>query len=352
MSMTNFKRLAIIGAVLIFSGGLAQAETKWRKPTTEELKLLNLPLGLNEDAARVPENNPITADKIALGRSLYFDTRISRNNTISCATCHNPKLGFTDAQPVSLGIGTIKGGRSAPTVINRLFSKVQFWDGRAPSLEEQAKGPITDVIEMGMPSHDVVIKKLNRIKGYKKWFKKVFGFPVTLDGIAKAIATFERTVVSGNSPFDRHENGVAGAMTEAQVRGLNIFKEKARCDQCHVGPNFSDEKFHNVGIGWDSHKVDLGLFDITKKAEDMGKFKTPTLREVANTGPYMHNGQFATLRQVLEFYNKGGNANPFLDHKMRELDLTEEEKSDLVAFLLALNGEGWQDKTSPASFPN
>lgn len=351
MLRMGLERLISIVTLLIFSGGLAFGEDNYRAPTEKELELLKLPLGLYESRAFVPKDNPITADKIELGRLLYYDVRLSHNDTVACAKCHNPKIGFTDAQPVSLGIGTLKGGRSAPTVINRLFSKAQFWDGRAPSLEEQAKGPITNVIEMGVPSHDVVIAKLNKIEGYRKWFKRVFQTEVTLDGIAKAIATFERTVLSGNSAFDKHEDAVEGAMTERQIRGLKTFKEKARCTQCHSGFNFTDEKFHNVGTGWNTHNIDLGLFDETRKADDMGKFKTPTLRDIVNTGPYMHNGEFATLRQVVDFYDKGGVANPFLDKEMKKLDLSEQEKQDIVAFLKALSGEGWQDKVPPESFP-
>tara|TARA_Y100000294_G_scaffold92943_1_gene86584 strand:- start:2105 stop:2893 length:789 start_codon:yes stop_codon:yes gene_type:complete len=261
-------------------------------------------------------------------------------------------MGFTDNQPVSMGIGTLKGGRSAPTVINRLFSKAQFWDGRVPSLEEQAKGPITNPIEMGMPSHSIVVKKLNNINGYKKWFKKVFGTDVTLDGIAKAIAAFERTVVSGNSPFDRDQMlGDKSALTAAQKNGFKIFREKGSCSTCHQGFNFSDEKFHNIGIGWEGSQPDLGLYAVTKKKEDLGKFKTPTVREIVNTGPYMHDGRFATLRQVVDFYNGGGTPNPFLDKEIKKLNLTESEKSDLVEFLKALSGEGWQHMTPPDRFP-
>ncbi len=342
---------AFIMVLALAQGVEAAADTEFRKPTAAEEKLLNLPLGLNANFAAIPSDNPITKEKIELGRLLYFDTRLSRNDTIACATCHNPKLGFTDGQPVSLGIGTLKGGRSAPTVINRLFSKAQFWDGRAPSLEEQAKGPITNLIEMGMPSHDVVINKLNDIRGYRDRFNKVFGTVVTLDGVAKAIATFERTVVSGNSALDRYQDAIEGAITEAQIRGLKIFKEKARCTQCHAGFNLTDEKFHNIGVGWGGHRPDLGLFDETKKLVDMGKFKTPTLRDIADTGPYMHDGRFATLRQVIDFYDRGGDPNPFLDKEIVKLNLTEQEKRDLEVFLHALSGEGWQTKVAPKGFP-
>ncbi|MDP6560572.1 MAG: cytochrome c peroxidase, partial [Candidatus Binatia bacterium] len=244
------------------------------------------------------------------------------------------------------------GGRSAPTVINRVFSKAQFWDGRVPSLEEQAKGPITNPIEMGMPSHIMVVQKLNKNEGYRKWFRKVFGTDVTLDGIAKAISAFERTILSGNSPVDRYNYlGDEKALSASAIRGMKLFKEKGNCTMCHAGFNFTDEEFHNIGIGWDGSKLDLGLYAVTKKPEDMGKFKTPTIREISNTGPYMHDGRFAALRQVVDFYDQGGIANPFLDSQIKKLNLTNQEKDDIVAFLRSLSGEGWQHITPPDSFP-
>ena len=195
------------------------------------------------------------------------------------------------------------------------------------------------------------MKKLRGIKGYKAWFRRVFKSKITIDGIAKAIATFERTVISGDSAFDRHEDAIEGAMTESQIRGLKVFKENARCTQCHAGFNFTDEKFHNLGLGWDTDTVDLGLYSVTKNVEDIGKFKTPTVRDIAETGPYMHDGRFATLRQVIDFYDDGGIQNPFLDKEMTALNLQEGEKQDLENFLKALSGTGWQDATAPDVYP-
>ena len=335
----------------VFSFFLFVGNTSAEEAMAEENQL-KVPLGLDEDYLVIPKDNPMTQEKIELGRALYFDVRLSANDTIACATCHSPKLAFTDGQPVSMGIGTQKGGRSAPTVINRVFSKAQFWDGRVPSLEEQAKGPITNPIEMGMPSHAKVVQKLNDIEGYRKWFRKVFGTDVTLDGIAKAIAAFERTVLSGNSPVDRYNYlGDEKALSADAIRGMKLFKEKANCTQCHAGFNFTDEEFHNIGIGWDGSKPDLGLYAISKKTEDIGAFKTPTVREIANTGPYMHDGRFATLRQVIDFYDQGGLANPFLDSQIKKLNLTDQEKVDIIEFLRSLSGEGWQHITPPDSFP-
>ena len=353
MLKSILKRALMLGTAVALSSGLAFAE-EFRPPTEAELEILKLPLGLDGDLAFVPKNNPITREKIELGRALYFDVRLSANDQIACATCHKPSAAFTDNQPVSLGINTNKGGRSAPTVINRLFSKEQFWDGRVPSIEAQAKGPITNPIEMGMESHDAVVAKLNKIAGYKAWFQKVFKTDVTIDGIAKAIATFERTVVSGNSAFDKYDDAQENAMTASQIRGRNIFKGKAKCTTCHAGFNFTDEGYHNIGVGWDKTdkaSIDGGLNDRTGKKEDMGKFKTPTLRDIQNTAPYMHNGSMATLRQVVDYYDRGGNANANLDKDMPKLNLTEREKVDLVNYMKALNGEGWRDKVAPDSFP-
>jgi cytochrome c peroxidase len=314
---------------------------------------LDLPLGLDEFAVKIPKGNPLTKEKIALGREIYFDPRLSADETVSCASCHNPQLAFTDGQKASVGIRGQIGIRSAPTIINRVFSRTQFWDGRALSLEEQAKGPMINPIEMGNKNYDDVVKRLRNIKGYREGFKEAFGTEdFTIEQVAEAIASFERTVVSGNSPFDKFESGGdEKAISESAKRGLDIFRDKGRCSECHAGFNFTDEKFHNTGVGMDKPNPDLGRYEITKKEEDKGAFKTPTLREIARTGPYMHDGSLKTLEEVVEFYDKGGIKNPNLDKEMKPLNLTEEEKKDLVEFLKTLNGEGWQKITAPKTFP-
>ncbi len=300
---------------------------------------LQLPLGLQEDALYIPSDNPLTPEKIALGKQLYFDPRLSRDNTVACASCHNPRFGFTDGQPVSTGIEGQKGGRSAPTVVNRAFSKEQFWDGRAADLEAQAKGPIENPIEMGF-THDGVVKRLRGIQGYREQFQHVFGTTaLTIDHVAKAIAAFERTVLSGNSPFDRFEAGDKTALLPAAQRGLVLFRGKANCVKCHAGFNFTDESYHNIGVGMDKPQPDLGRFDLTKQAADRGAFKTPTLRDIALTGPYFHAGSARTLEETVEFYNQGGISNPQLAKDIHPLKLTDQEKADLVAFLHALTGE-------------
>lgn len=314
-----------------------------------------VPLGL--PPVYFPEDNPYSKAKVELGRLLYFDKRLSTDNTVACATCHSPEKGFTDAAPVSTGINGQKGGRSAPTVINRAYSTAQFWDGRAPSLEAQAVGPIANPIEMTnlkseKAAHGAVVERLKKIKGYRRQFKKIFGTTdFSIDHVGKAIATFERTVVSGNAPYDRYVNGDKAAFSPAQARGFNVFFKKAACDSCHLGFNFSDGSYENVGIGTDKPKPDVGRFAVSGKESDRGSFKTPTLREIEHTGPYMHDGRYKTLEEVVEHYDKGGIKNPNLDRRLKPLKLSKQEKQDLVAFLKALSGEGWQHIKAPRKFP-
>jgi cytochrome c peroxidase len=323
-----------------------------REQSATEYKL-KIPFGLEETAVVIPADNPLTNEKIELGRMLFFDKRLSQDNTIACANCHLAKFAFTDGKPVSTGIRGQKGGRSAPASFNRVFSSAQFWDGRAATLEEQSVGPFTNPIEHGFPNYDVMMAKMMKIAGYRKLFKQVFGEEtITVDTVGKAIASFQRTVLSGNSPADRFDQGQEeGAISAEAQHGLLLFREKARCTKCHSGFNFTDEKFHNLGIGWDDNKVDLGRYMVTKNPEDIGAFKAPTLREIARSAPYMHDGRFKTLEEVVNFYNQGGVKNPHQDPLVIPLELTDQEKHDLVAFLHTLNGEGWQHVTAPKSFP-
>src|SRR5262245_20948746 len=299
-----------------------------------------------------PKDNPYTPEKAELGWLLYFDKRLSVDGSVACASCHDPQFAFTDGQPVAKGIRAQLGGRSAPTVINRAYSLDQFWDGRAGSLEEQAKGPVANPIEMGF-THDGCAACIGAIPGYRKRFKEVFGSEkVTMDLITKAIATFERTVLSGNSPYDKFKAGQAEALTPAQKRGMEIcYSNNASCASCHEGVNFTNCKYANVGIGMDKPMPDLGRYLVTKKEEDKGAFKTPTLREVVRTAPYMHDGSLKTLEDVVEHYNKGGVKNPWLHQDVRQLNLKDDQKKDLVEFLKALSGEGWQHIKAPTTFP-
>jgi cytochrome c peroxidase len=336
--------LAAIAPALFFAN--AQAD---QKKTVAPPPEFVVPLGLLP--IQWPEDNPYSKEKVELGRLLYFDPRLSADGSVSCASCHHPKFGFTDGSPVSTGIKGQKGGRSAPTVFNRAYSLAQFWDGRAGTLEDQAKGPMANPIEMGN-THDAVVSKINGIAGYKTMFQKVFGnSDISIDQVAKAIATYERTVLSGNSPYDRYRAGKKNAMTKEQIRGYDVFVNKAKCDQCHEGINFTTNAYHNLGVGMDKPNPDEGRFVVTKNPADWGAFKTPTLREVANTAPYMHDGSLKTLRDVVDFYDKGGIANKNLDEKIKPIRMTEQEKSDLVEFLKALSGEGWQSATVPTKFP-
>lgn len=329
------------------------------------------PLGL--PPVSWPEENRYTPQKIELGKHLFFDTRLSSDGSVSCARCHDPAKAFTDGEAIPLGIARQRGSRSVPTIINRAYSTFQFWDGRASSLEEQVKGPLANPSEMTVHKTtdvalDAVVARLRAVPDYVERFETVFGTAdFTIDHVARAIAAFERTVLSGNSPFDRYHGGDKQALTPAQVRGSAVFFQKAACDKCHLGPeltegsyefdarsigmrqgpmklgfNFTDGSYQNIGIGMDRPDPDLGRYRVTDREEDKGAFKIPTLREVEHTAPYMHDGSLKTLEDVVEYYDRGGIKNPNLNHRIRPLHLTGQEKADLVAFLKALSGEGWQ----------
>ncbi len=299
-------------------------------------------------AIPVPKDNPLTPAKVELGKQLYFDTRLSSDNTISCATCHDPAHGWAQASAVSTGVGGAKGGRNSPTVLNTAYGHFQFWDGRAGSLEEQALGPIQNPIEMNM-TLEKVVQKLNNIEGYRRQFQEVFGTDVTADGIAKAIAAFERTVLSGDAPYDQFKAGDKNALSVAAQRGLKLFEGKAHCAACHGGPNFSDGAFHNIGVGMKNNKAaDPGRLNVSKLGGDTGSFKTPTLREIHRTAPYMHDGSIKTLEEVVEHYNKGGVPNDFQDEEIFPLNLTEQEKADLIIFMKeGLASENYPDIKPP-----
>jgi len=318
------------------------------------------PLGLDLDLASLP--NPPTPERVRLGRWLFYDTRLSADGTVSCATCHRPEHAFSEPTPVSTGVRGQKGGRKAPPVINlatALYPRF-FWDGRAASLEEQALGPIANPVEMGN-THETMVSTLSRVSGYEPYFVEAFGTQgITKERVAAAIADYERTRMSGNSPWDRwRQTGDAAAVSDAVKQGHELFFGKAECNQCHLSNSFTDSQFHNLGVGWDPKSrtfKDWGRWEVTKDRgeegadADRGAFKTPTLREVSRRAPYMHDGSIATLREVVEFYDRGGNKNPWLSPKITPLNLTDAEIDAIVAFLDALEGEGYQD-TAPRSFP-
>lgn len=282
-----------------------------------------------------PEDNPWSKEKEELGRMLYFDPRLSGSNWISCASCHHPGLGWGDGLSTPIGHDfNRKGIRNSPTVINSGYFELQFWDGRAPSLEEQAKGPIQADIEMN-ETPEGVVKKLKAIPGYVQRFDTVFDDGITFDNIVKAIATFERSVVSKNAPYDKYMNGDKSAMSKSAVNGMKLFFGKAKCSICHNGPVFTDSKFHNIGVKGD----DLGRYQVTKEDSDKGAFKTPGLRHVSRTAPYMHDGSEKTLKEVIEFYNRGGDVDENKSPFITPLGLSDQEVNDLVEFMKALEGE-------------
>lgn len=338
--------LAFLGVALVGSAWHARAAEAKLFPADGPV----IPKGLVP--VFFPADNAYTPGKAELGWILFYDKRLSGDGTVSCASCHNPKFGFGDGRALPVGIRGQTVPRHSPSIINRAYSVEQFWDGRAPTLEEQAKGPMINPLEMGN-THDNVVKTVRSIPGYRERFKKVFGSDeITIDQVAKAIATFERMVLSGNSPYDRFKAGDKSALSASAQNGMTIFfSNKARCDSCHEGINFTAGKFTNIGIGMDKPNPDLGRFNVTKKEEDKGAFKTPSLREIAHSGPYMHDGSLKTLEDVVEHYNKGGIKNQWLHQDVRPLDLKSEEKKDLVEFLKALSGEGWQQYGPPGNMP-
>lgn len=292
----------------------------------------------------VPADNPMTAGKIELGKQLYFDPRLSLDGTVSCNSCHNVMSSGTDNRSVSVGVGGLKGGRSAPTVWNSAFLSTQFWDGRAASLEDQAKGPILAHVEMAMPSADEAVKRIKSIPGYVQSFKAVFGEEnaVTYDNIAKAIATYERTLVTPDSPFDRYMRGDKMAMSDAAQRGMKTV-ESVGCTSCHNGPNFSGpqlpigqgffQKFPTfAGSKYDKQydlTSDLGRYNVTKDSDDKHMWRVPTWRNVALTAPYFHNGSVKTLDEAIRVMAK----------TQLDKELSDKQVSDIAAFLNSLTGE-------------
>ena len=354
--------------------------------TASETPDKSIPLGL--PSIQYPENNPQTPEKIALGEKLFNDKRFSDTGEISCSTCHDATKAFTDSPlKVSEGILGLTGTRNAPTVINSVFFKTMFWDGRSPDLEDQALHPFVNPVEMGLKDHEPILEIVRSDPDYVKAFKEVFGksgTEITITEVTRAIASFERTKISGNSPFDRwYFGGEAGALNEVQKRGFNLFINEGRCVSCHVIEQtqaiFTDNRFHNVGVGinniqddipelageyiaanlsaqevdikvlGDKRSSELGRFALTTGFDDLGSFKTPTLRNIAATAPYMHDGSLATLREVVVHYNNGGvtneadPVNDFLSSGIRPLNLTDQQIDDLVAFMEALTSPEFVD---------
>lgn len=298
---------------------------------------VQVPLGLQP--VPIPADNPMTVEKVELGKMLYFDKRLSKDKTVSCASCHQPDYAYAEPEPVSEGIGGQKGDRNAPTVINSAYLSTMFWDGREPDLEHQAAGPVENPIEMGAKIADVAAE-LKAIPRYRKRFQDAFGRPASRDTITKAIAAFERTILSGNSPYDRFMNGDKAALSAEARAGYEIFKGKGLCITCHTPPLFTNGNFYNAGVETGKENPDLGRMKVTGLESDRGAFRVPPLREVANTAPYFHDGSVATLREAVEFMAEGGRDNPNLYPIFRAMPkLSQEEISRLVAFLRSLSGE-------------
>ena len=306
---------------------------------------LKLPLGLQEQAAYVPDDNPLTADKIALGKQLFWDKRWSRNGTVACVSCHDPRHGWADPRQFSVRFDGKPTPRHSPTLVNRLFSDTQQWAGTRASLEDQA-------LKATDQNPELLVRNLGAIPEYQAAFRKVFETELTPEGVAKAIAAYERTILSGNSPYDRFRAGDSAALSTSAVRGLALFEGKARCVSCHVGFNFTDESYHNLGVGMDRQNPDLGRYTITKREEHRGAFKTPTLRDVARHPPYMHDGSVPSLAEVIAIYNRGGTPNLWLSGEIRPLGLTPSEQADLAAFLEELSGEVAAEVSSAPRLPD
>jgi cytochrome c peroxidase len=356
------------------SGPISEEEIRgWLSQFRNHTKLtVELPLGLKKAAANIQglQANPMTRAKIELGRQLYFDTRLSSDNTISCSSCHSVDQGFSATTQFGVGVNGQTGNRNSPISYNRIVSGPQFWDGRAGSLEDQAIGPIANPIEMGN-THQNVVKMLKSNKVYKMQFETIFHDAVSIENVGKAIAAFERGIVTGPSPFDYYDvvakfekqfadeleflaeddadtfakyqamkrKSNANPMSESAQRGYQLFFSKeVNCAQCHSGANLSDEKYHNLGVGMASEKPDLGRFAVTGNEADKGAFKTPTIRNVVFSPPYMHDGSQKTLKEVVQWYNRGGHANPHLSENVKKLNLTEQQVDDLVEFMKACTG--------------
>ncbi len=338
----------------------SQAVSLWPTPTVDDT------VGFRDlgvlPKVKYPEENPYSAKKKMLGRQLFFDPRLSASGQIACASCHDSELGWADGKSNAFGHNRQRGKRNTMSILNTAYVHQLFWDGRAPSLEHQSTVPISATDEMNMDLTNAV-KRLNQIEGYKTQFREVFGNEeITIDNIQKAIATFERSIVSRKSRFDRFVQGKYEILSDEEITGLHLFRTKARCINCHNSPLFSDNKFHNIGQGLVGRPgEDLGLFNVTGDTADVGKFRTPSLRDVMYTGPWMHHGSFAEIHEILGMYNEGMPqvvpknvvGNPLLTEKsplLKKLGLTDEDRKAITAFLGAISTR--PNKMTPPELPN
>jgi cytochrome c peroxidase len=388
------KRVLILGvivagiAALIFGCERSAKRVSPKQPPSPEADPLAQPKSLQQvgvpiEATRtaIPADNPQTPEKISLGQRLFFERRLSADGTVSCSTCHDPELAFTDRKLLSVGIKGRVGQRNAPTILNALYNKTQFWDGRVNTLEEQAANPIVNAFEMGHPNLDAAVAQIASVEEYQRAFQRVFGRPPNGPDLLRAIASYERTQLSFDSPFDHFIAGDKNAIDASAKRGWELFNTQARCNKCHALTDtqrdvtvFTDNDFHNIGIGIIRHNVvalarqaeqliksgdtaaidraaiqtgmsALGRFLITKKEKDIASFKTPDIRNVLVTGPYFHDGSQETLWDVMHHYNKGdGLQNSYLDEDIQPLALTETDIDDVVAFLASLTSASYKEQ--------
>jgi cytochrome c peroxidase len=375
-------------AALIFGCERSAKRESSKLPPTPETDPLAQPKSLQQvgapiemTRAAIPADNPQTPEKISLGQKLFFDRRLSVDGTVSCSTCHDPALAFTDRKRTSVGVKGGVGQRNAPTILNALYNKTQFWDGRVNTLEEQAALPIVNAVEMGHPNLDAAVAQIAAVAEYQQAFQRIFGRPLNGADLLRAIASYERTQLSFDSPFDHFIAGDKNAIDASAKRGWELFNNQARCNKCHAltdtqrdVTNLIDNDFHNIGILAVQHKVvplarqaeqliktgdttaidraaiqsdmsALGRFLITKQEKDIASFKTPNIRNVLVTGPYFHDGSQETLWDVIDHYNKGaGLQNPYLDEDIQPLALTENDIDDLVAFMASLTSAIYQEQ--------
>ncbi len=361
----------LVSVILLSAGGVRSAgSNEFVKP----------PTGISEEiwSYFIPRDNPLTPAKVELGRQLFFDQRLSVDNSVSCATCHDPRFAFADGKKTAVGIGGRRGARNTPSVLNAMFNSTLFWDGRAESLESQTREPLINPDEMGNASHEQVVNRLAAIPEYAAQFQKVFGGPVNVDSLGKAIAAYERTLVSANAPFDRFLAGNRNALNDAAQRGLTLFRTKARCSVCHnlnnSFPFFTDGNYRNTGVAanfsdsealfrqatalslqgtnatlsiLDSRpgRLELGRFLVTRNSLDIGSFRTPMLRNVELTAPYFHDGSAATLADVVRYYVRGGHENASRDWELQAVGLSEQEQEDLIEFLKSLTSDDARAET-------
>jgi cytochrome c peroxidase len=324
------------GLILLFAAPLLAVDPPSlpRDTLPAEFDLDHVPRGFPARPT-APADNPLTAEKVGLGRRLFFDPILSSDRTVACASCHDPAHGFAGTAKAAVGVRGRTGSRHAPTLLNVGYNAAFFWDGRAATLEEQALVPIADPNELDSSPAEVV-RRLRADPSYVEQFRAAFGAEVTAGNLARALASFERTLLAGNNRVDRFRYGEVTALSTEARQGLWLFESRGGCWRCHSGPALTDGKFHNTGVG---RGADPGRYAINHRDSDRGTFKTPTLRNVARTGPYMHDGSLTTLEDVVRYYSRGGDPNPNLDSSLKPLNLSETDVRNLVALLEALTGQ-------------